>query len=87
MLRSKLLGQANVWDGTLVITSYSIHYTKLYERIVNAVNFYTSTGGDESVASNRLSEIIKNAIVTEFGKRSVQQAISVERAELSYNFV
>ena len=29
-----------------------------------------------------MSEIIKNAIVTEFGKRSVQQAISVERVAL-----
>ena len=51
-------------------------------RIVDAVKFYTATGGIEIVASARLSEIIKNAIVTEFGKRSVQQAISVERAEL-----
>jgi len=51
-------------------------------RIVNAVNFYTATGGFENIASDRLSEIIKNAIVTEFGKRSVQEAISVERAEL-----
>lgn len=51
-------------------------------RIIDAVNFYTSTGGFENVASDRLSEIIKNAIVTEFGKRSVQQAISVGRAEL-----
>ena len=51
-------------------------------RIVDAVNFYTSTGGFESIANDRLSEIIKNAIVTEFGKRSVQQAISVDRAEL-----
>ncbi len=51
-------------------------------RITDAVNFYTATGGSESVASARLSEIIKNAIVTEFGKRSVEQAISVERAEL-----
>ncbi len=51
-------------------------------RIVNAVDFYTSTGGFENVANDRLSEIIKNAIVTEFGKRSVQQAISVDRAEL-----
>jgi membrane protease subunit HflC len=51
-------------------------------RIVDAVNFYTSTGGFENVANDRLSEIIKNAIVTEFGKRSVQQAISVDRAEL-----
>jgi membrane protease subunit HflC len=51
-------------------------------RIVDAVDFYTSTGGFENVANDRLSEIIKNAIVTEFGKRTVQQAISVDRAEL-----
>ena len=51
-------------------------------RIVDAVNFYTSTGGFENVANDRLSEIIKNAIVTEFGKRTVQEAISVDRAEL-----
>ena len=51
-------------------------------RVVDAVRYYTSTGGIESVARDRLSEIIKNAIVTEFGKRSVREAISVERAEL-----
>ncbi|MDH4047413.1 MAG: protease modulator HflC [Gammaproteobacteria bacterium] len=51
-------------------------------RIIDAVQFYTSTGGNLVVANDRLSEIIKNAIVTEFGKRSVQEAISVERAEL-----
>ena len=51
-------------------------------RIVDPVQFYTSTGGVQRVANDRLSEIIKNAIVTEFGKRSVQEAISVERAEL-----
>ncbi|NOR67984.1 MAG: protease modulator HflC [Woeseiaceae bacterium] len=51
-------------------------------RIVNAVQFYTATGGILRVANDRLSEIIKNAIVTEFGKRSVQEAISIGRAEL-----
>lgn len=51
-------------------------------RIVDPVQFYTSTGGVQSIANDRLSEIIKNSIVTEFGKRSVQEAISVERAEL-----
>lgn len=51
-------------------------------KIVNSVNFYTSTGGSMLVANQRLSEIVKNAIVTEFGKRSVQEAISVERVEL-----
>jgi len=51
-------------------------------RIIDSVQFYISTGGSQSIANSRLSEIIKNAIVTEFGKRSVQEAISVERAEL-----
>jgi len=51
-------------------------------RITDAVRFYTSTGGQLTVANNRMSEIIKNSIVTEFGKRSVQEAISAERAEL-----
>lgn len=51
-------------------------------RIVEPVRFYTSTGGALTVANGRLSEIIKNAIVTEFGKRSVSEAISLERQEL-----
>ena len=51
-------------------------------RIVDPVNFYTSTGGSLTVANDRLSEIVRNAIVTELGKRTVQQAISVERVEL-----
>jgi len=51
-------------------------------RIVDAVRFYTSTGGSLLFADDRLGEIIKNAVVTEFGKRSVAQAISVERQDL-----
>jgi membrane protease subunit HflC len=52
-------------------------------RIVDPLRFYTSTGGALTVANGRLSEIIKNAIVTEFGKRSVSEAISLERAEMA----
>jgi membrane protease subunit HflC len=51
-------------------------------RIVDPVNYYTSTRGSQQIANDRLSEIVRNAIVTELGKRSVQQAISVERVEL-----
>lgn len=51
-------------------------------RIVDPRQFYISTGGVQAVANDRLSEIIKNAVVTEFGKRSVQEAISIGRAEL-----
>jgi membrane protease subunit HflC len=51
-------------------------------RIRDPVKFYISTGGQTRVANDRMSEIIKNSIVTEFGKRTVQEAISAERAEL-----
>ncbi len=51
-------------------------------RIVDPVRFYTSTGGVMDVANRRLGEIVQNAVVTEFGKRTVSQAISVGRAEL-----
>ena len=51
-------------------------------RIVDTVRFYISTGGAPIVANERLSEIIKNAVVTEFGKRTVTEAISVGRQEL-----
>jgi membrane protease subunit HflC len=51
-------------------------------RIVDEVKFYTSTGGLQQVAADRLREIIKNSVVTEFGKRSTREAISVERMEL-----
>lgn len=51
-------------------------------RIINPIGFYTSTGGSLFVANDRLSAIIRNAVVTEFGKRTVPEAISVERADL-----
>src|SRR5690606_38268384 len=51
-------------------------------RITDAVQYYTSTRGLEEVARDRLSQIVQDAIVTEMGKRTVQEAISVERAEL-----
>ena len=51
-------------------------------RIVDAVKFYTSTGGSQQEAVARLREIIRNSVVTEFGKRSTREAISVLRLEL-----
>ena len=64
-------------DRTAMTVDYFVKW-----RIVDEVPFYTSTGGSQAVAMERLREIIKNSIVTEFGKRSIQEAISVERVEL-----
>lgn len=51
-------------------------------RISNVENYYKTMGGDESRAGMRLSQIIKNGLRDEFGKRTIQEAISGERAEI-----
>jgi modulator of FtsH protease HflC len=66
---------------TLERTAMTVDYFVKW-RIVDEVPFYTSTGGSQAVAMDRLREIIKNSIVTEFGKRTIVEAISVERVEL-----
>lgn len=66
---------------TLERTAMQVDYFVQW-RIVDEVPFYTSTGGSQFIATERLREIIKNSIVTEFGKRTVQEAISVEREAL-----
>jgi len=66
---------------TLERTAMTVDYFVKW-RIVDEVPFYTSTGGLQEVALDRLREIVKNSIVTEFGKRTIQEAISVERVEL-----
>ena len=66
---------------TLERTAMEVDYFVKW-RIVDPVQFYTSTSGSQQIASDRLLEIVRNSIVTEFGRRSVQEAISVERVEL-----
>ena len=66
---------------TLERTAMTVDYFVKW-RVVDEVPFYTSTGGSQEVAMGRLREIIKNSIVTEFGKRTIVEAISVERVAL-----
>ena len=66
---------------TLERTAMEVDYFVQW-RIVDPVQFYTSTTGSSQIAEDRLLEIVRNSIVTEFGRRSVQEAISVEREEL-----
>ncbi len=51
-------------------------------RISDPVAYYISTRGLETVVRERLLEIIKAAIRTEFAKRTMQEVISLERNEL-----
>ncbi len=51
-------------------------------RIHDAGQYYRSTRGQEAVAQSRLSQIIKDGLRNEFAKRTIQQAVSGERAEI-----
>ena len=51
-------------------------------RIKNVKTFFTSTGGNMGRASNRLSQIIKDGLRAEFGKRVVQEVVSGERNDV-----
>ncbi len=51
-------------------------------RISDVENYYKTMGGDERRAGMRLSQVIKNGLRDEFGKRTIQEAISGERAQI-----
>lgn len=51
-------------------------------RISDVAKYYTAMGGDERRASLRLAQIIKDSLRSEFGKRTIQEAVSGERAQI-----
>ncbi len=51
-------------------------------RISNVAQFFRSTGGNSGRTARLLSERINTALRDEFGKRTIQEAISGERAEI-----
>jgi len=48
-------------------------------RISDTSAYFTAMGGNESRAELRLSQIIKNGLRAEFGKRTIQQVVSGDR--------
>ena len=51
-------------------------------RIENARAFYRATGGDEEVAAQRLSPIIKDSLRNEINARTLSQVVSGNRSEV-----
>lgn len=51
-------------------------------RIIDVASYYTTMGGNERNAGQRLSQVIRNGLRDEFGKRTIQEAISGERADI-----
>lgn len=51
-------------------------------RIVDVSAYYTSMGGDSLQANSRIAQIIKQELRNQFGKRSIQDVVSGERAQI-----
>ena len=51
-------------------------------RIADVRQYYRSTGGSEDAAAARLAEIVKDGLKGTIAKRTVQQVVAAERAEL-----
>lgn len=51
-------------------------------RIADVARFYTSVRGDEGQGELRLSQIIKDSLRGEFGKRTIQEVVSGERGQI-----
>jgi membrane protease subunit HflC len=51
-------------------------------RIANVAQFFRSTGGDDGKTARLLQERINTSLRDEFGKRTVQEVVSGERAEI-----
>ena len=51
-------------------------------RILNVGQYYRATRGDERNALSRLSQIMKDQLRNEFGKRTIQEAVSGERSQI-----
>lgn len=51
-------------------------------RIDDVAKYFTSVRGDESQAGNRIAQVVKDSLRSEFGKRTIQEVISGERAEI-----
>jgi len=51
-------------------------------RIIDVLKFYVAVGGDENRARERLSQVINSGLRGEFGKRTVKDVISGDRAKI-----
>ncbi|SFR59041.1 protease modulator HflC [Thiomicrospira sp. ALE5] len=54
-------------------------------RVTSAERFYTAMGGDFTLANQRLSQIIKDGLRSQFGSRTVEDIVSGERVAIADN--
>jgi membrane protease subunit HflC len=65
-------------DGRGLIVDFYVKW-----RVKDPSTFYTATGGSESLAGERLAEIVKDGIKSVVAQRTLQQIVSAERAAVT----
>ncbi len=51
-------------------------------KIVDVINYYIAVGGSSQIANNRLTVTIADGLRSEFGKRTIKEVVSGDRAEI-----
>lgn len=51
-------------------------------RITDVARYYTSMGGDQARANQRLSQVIKDSLKSQFSRRTIQEVVSGERLDI-----
>ena len=51
-------------------------------RIINVVDYYITVAGRSDIAGRRLGELIADGLRNKFGKRTIQEVVSGDRAEI-----
>lgn len=54
-------------------------------RITDVAKYYTSMGGSQVRANQRLSQVIKDSLKSQFGLRTIQEVVSGERLDIMNN--
>ena len=64
-------------EGKILIVDFYVKW-----RIADVSRYYVATGGTEVVAAARLAEVVKDGLRGTIAKRTIQQVVTAERAEL-----
>ena len=84
----QILTQTNPQEGFLTFEKKNLFVDFFVKwRIVDVGAYYRATRGDELLAAQRLIEIVKDGVRSEFAKRTVPQVVTAERRELLDNML
>ncbi len=84
----QILTQTNPQEGFLTFEKKNLFVDFFVKwRIIDVGAYYRATRGDELLAAQRLIEIVKDGVRSEFAKRTVPQVVTAERRELLDNML